>query len=199
MLNHKPITTLLMASLALAPLAGCDNLPGNKKEQGAVIGGVGGAVAGSALAKNNRLLGALIGGALGAGGGYLIGSSLDKSDPSKNREEAVRADRRARDNPATVDDARRARTADINGDGYVTMDEVVAMGKAGLSDDEMITRLERTGQFFELTSDQESYLTNHGVSRRVVMAMRDINQDVKNKAYDRYGNKSETRNDRISQ
>ena len=199
MLNYKPITALLMASLALAPLAGCDNLPGNKKEQGAVIGGVGGAVAGGALAKNNRLLGALIGGALGAGGGYLIGSSLDKSDPSKNREEAVRADRRARDNPATVDDARRARTADINGDGYVTMDEVVAMGKAGLSDDEMITRLERTGQFFELTSDQESYLTNHGVSRRVVMAMRDINQDVKNKAYDRYGNKSETRNDRISQ
>src|SRR5437667_3964327 len=202
MLNYKPITALLMASLALAPLAGCDNLPGNKKEQGAVIGGVGGAVAGGALAKNNRLLGALIGGALGAGGGYLIGSSLDKSDPSKNREEAVRADRRARDNPATVDDARRARTADINGDGYVTMDEVVAMGKAGLSDVQMITRLERTGQFFELTSAQEQYLRDHGVSRRVVTAMRDINSDVRTKAYDRYGdripNDSGTRNDRIS-
>ena len=199
MLKHKPVITLLIASFALWPLAGCDSLPGDKKTQGAVIGGVGGAVAGGALSKNNRLLGALIGGALGAGGGYLIGSQLDKSDPEKNRDEATRADKRARDNPATADDARRARTADINGDGYVTMDEVVAMGKAGLSDDEMITRLERTGQFFELTSDQESYLTNHGVSRRVVMAMRDINQDVKNKAYDRYGNKSETRNDRISQ
>jgi len=198
MLNNKSIVTLLISSLALAPLAGCENLPGNKKEQGAVIGGVGGAVAGGALAKNNRLLGALIGGALGAGGGYLIGSSLDKSDPSKNREDAVRADRRARDNPATASDACNARTADINGDGYVTMDEVVAMGKAGLSDDEMITRLERTGQFFELTSDQERYLTDHGVSRRVVTAMRDINQDVRNKAYDRYGNSSSNRNDRIS-
>src|SRR5205823_3838536 len=155
-------------------------------------------VAGGALAKNNRLIGALIGGALGAGGGYLIGSSLDKSDPKRNRNEAVSADRRARDNPATPDDARTARTADINGDGYVTMDEVVAMAKAGLSDDEMITRLERTGQFFELTSDQEQYLRDHGVSRRVVSAMRDINQDVHNKAYDRYGNKSDTRNDRIS-
>src|SRR6266566_2283310 len=112
MLNRKPMISLLIASLALTPLAGCDSLPGDKKTQGAVIGGVGGAVAGGALAKNNRLLGALIGGALGAGGGYLIGSHLDKSDPNKNRDDAVRADRRARDNPATPDSARRARTAD---------------------------------------------------------------------------------------
>ena len=200
MLKHKPVVTLLIASLALWPLAGCDSLPGDKKTQGAVIGGVGGAVAGGVIAKDNRLLGALIGGALGAGGGYLIGSQLDKSDPDRNRDDAVRADKRARENPATPDDARRARTAYINDDGYVTMDEVVAMGKAGLSDDEMITRLERTNQFFELTTEQERYLMDHGVSRRVVTAMRDINQDVRNKAYDRYGNKvsNDTRNDRIS-
>ncbi len=202
MLNQKTLIALLIASLALAPLGGCDSLPGDKKTQGTVIGGVGGAVAGGALAKNNRLLGALIGGALGAGGGYLIGSHLDKSDPKTNRNEAIAADRRARENPATVDDARRAKTADLNGDGYVTMDEVVAMAKSGLSDDEMITRLERTGQFFELTSDQEQYLRDHGVSRRVVTAMRDINSDVRTKAYDRYGdripNDSGARNDRIS-
>src|SRR3954447_6765925 len=141
MLNQKTLIGLLIASIALAPLAGCDSLPGDKKTQGAVIGGVGGAVAGGALAKNNRLLGALIGGALGAGGGYLIGSSLDKSDPNKNRDDAVRAEKRARDNPASASDARSARTADINGDGYVTMDEVVAMSKAGISDDDMINRL----------------------------------------------------------
>src|SRR6478736_3527958 len=87
MLKHKHVITLLIASLILWPLAGCDSLPGDKKTQGTVIGGVGGAVAGGALAKNNRLLGALIGGALGAGGGYLIGSSLDKSDPKKNRDD----------------------------------------------------------------------------------------------------------------
>src|SRR2546421_8754302 len=142
MMWKRTTACLVMGSIGLAPLAGCENLPGNKKEQGAVIGGVGGAVAGGALAKNNRLIGALIGGALGAGGGYLIGSSLDKSDPNKNRDEATRADKRARDNPATASDARNARTADINGDGYVPMDEGVAMAKAGLSDDEMITRLE---------------------------------------------------------
>lgn len=200
MLNQKSVITLLIASLALSPLAGCDSLPGDKKTQGAVIGGVGGAVAGGALVKNNRLLGALIGGALGAGGGYLIGSSLDKSDPNKHREDATKAEKRARDNPVTADEAKRARTADINNDGYVTMDEVVAMSKSGLSDDEMITRLERTGQFFELNTEQENYLTDQGVPRRVVTAMRDINSDVRNKAYDRYGTKSstDTRNDRIS-
>jgi len=201
MLNQKSVIALLIASLVLWPLAGCDSLPGDKKTQGAVIGGVGGAVAGGALAKNNRLLGALIGGALGAGGGYLIGSSLDKSDPNKNRDDAVRSEKRARDNPATADDARHARTADLNNDGYVTMDEVVAMSKAGLSDDEMITRLERTGQFFELNTEQESYLIDHGVHRRVVTAMRDINQDVRSKAYDRYGTSSDNssrRSDRIS-
>src|SRR2546429_2536305 len=118
MLNNKSIVTLLMASIALAPLAGCDSLPGDKKTQGAVIGGVGGAVAGGALAKNNRLLGALIGGALRAGGRHLIGSSLDKSDPSKNREDAVRAERRARDNPVSASEAPTPPTPHIHRYGY---------------------------------------------------------------------------------
>ena len=37
MLNHKPVITLLIASFALWPLAGCDSLPGDKKTQGTVI------------------------------------------------------------------------------------------------------------------------------------------------------------------
>jgi hypothetical protein len=203
MLKHKALITLLISSLALAPLAGCENLPGDKKTQGAVIGGVGGAVAGGALSKNNRLLGALIGGALGAGGGYLIGAQLDKSGDD-DRDDARAANKRAQENPARADDARTASTADINKDGYVTMDEVVAMSKAGLSADDMITRLERTGQFFELNSEQERYLLDQGVPRRVVTAMRDINSDVRNRAYDRYGDRIESedagtrRNDRIS-
>src|SRR5438128_2783347 len=128
MLNQKSIIALMITSLALWPLAGCDSLPGDKKTQGAVIGGVGGAVAGGALAKNNRLIGALIGGALGAGGGYLIGTQLEKSDHhnDENRTAAREADRRARENPVTSEEARRARTADINDDGYVTLDEVVS-------------------------------------------------------------------------
>src|SRR5206468_3037042 len=69
MRTRRLTALVLTASMGLTPLAGCENLPGNKKEQGAVIGGVGGAVAGAAIGKHNRALGALIGGARGAGGG----------------------------------------------------------------------------------------------------------------------------------
>src|SRR5947207_5523189 len=91
----------LSRSIGLAPLAGCENLPGNKKEQGAVIGGVGGAVAGAAIAKNNRALGALIGGALGAGGGYVIGANMDKhkSGDTKSKDAAVASNDKAQKTP----------------------------------------------------------------------------------------------------
>src|SRR5437867_1851582 len=181
MLKHKPVITLLIVSLALAPLAGCDSLPGDKKQQGAVIGGAGGAVAGAALAKNNRLLGALIGGALGAGGGYLIGAQSKKIH-DKKKDEAIDADRRAHESPASVDDVSRSRTADLNNDGFVTLDEVVAMKKAGLSDKEQIDRLKKTDQYFELTSEQEKYLEDNGVSHKVVVAMRDMQPESANVA-----------------
>ena len=57
MLKRTLVSTVLMGSLALAPLTGCEDLPGDEKSQGAVIGGVGGAVAGAALGgEYNRLL-----------------------------------------------------------------------------------------------------------------------------------------------
>lgn len=192
MLKHKAISGLLIGSLALGPLAGCENLPGDKETQGAVIGGVGGAIAGAALGGDNKLLGALIGGAIGAGAGWLIGSQLEKSDRD-DRDDAIKAERRGRENPVTAEQARKARTADVNQDGYVTMDEVVAMERAGLSDDEMIDRLKDTGQFFELTAKQEDYLRDQGVSARVVREMQNINADVRDRAYERYA-RSEKKN-----
>ena len=142
MRRQKVAQALLIGSLALAPLTGCEE---NPRTSGAVIGGAGGAAAGALIAGGHRrILGALLGGALGAGGGYLIGSQVAKAN---DRTAAVRANEYAQTHPVTIEQARHAYTADINGDGYVTMDEVVAMQRAGLSDDEMIRRLERTGQF----------------------------------------------------
>ena len=180
-MKNKAITTLIIGSLSLSPLVGCDSLPGDKETQGAVIGGVGGALGGALVGgEDNRLIGALIGGALGAGGGYLIGAQkdkLDREDRDEVREEAIRADQRATRNPATARDVERARTADVNDDGFVTLDEVIAMREANLSDREMIERLERTGQIFELTASQERQLEDEGVSRDVILAMRDLNRD----------------------
>lgn len=164
-------------SLGLLPFVGCENLPGNKSEQGAVIGGLGGAAAGAAVAKNNRVLGALIGGALGAGGGYLIGAQMDKTSP-QHRDEAVKASKQAQANPATPADVARSQTADLNDDGYVTLDEVVAMHNAGLSDAEMIRRLQLTHQVFELTPQQEQTLRNNGVDQQVIDAMLSMNHPV---------------------
>jgi surface antigen len=167
---------LLISSLTLAPLTGCENLPGSKSTQGAVVGGAGGALAGAAIGRHNRLLGGLIGGALGAGGGYLIGAQMKKND-RQHHDEAITASDRDRDNPPTASEARSARTADLNNDGYVTLNEVVALRQADISDNEMIHRLEDTGQVFYLSTEQEDYLRQRGVSDTVIRAMRTMNQD----------------------
>ncbi len=46
--------------------------------KGAAIGGGSGAIIGAVVSKNNRGLGAVIGGVVGAGGGYAIGRSQDR-------------------------------------------------------------------------------------------------------------------------
>jgi hypothetical protein len=179
MKNPRLVATALITSLSLAPLSGCSKLPGNSKSQGAVIGGIGGALAGAAIGgkgKNKAPLGALIGAAVGAGGGYLIGAQKEKVD-QKRRDEAMAAHQRAESKPATVADVEKARTADLNDDGFVTLDEVVAMERANLSDREMIDRLDRTGQVFELTEEQERYLEDRGVSHEVIVAMRRMTAD----------------------
>lgn len=175
---HKQAAICAISGFALlAPFAGvgCEQLPGGPKEQGAVIGGAGGAVAGAALARGNPLLGALVGGALGAGGGYLIGAHIDRVRDNDS-EEAIEAARRAQTEPVTAEQARAATTGDVNQDGFVTMDEIIAMDRAGFSNREMLQRLEATGHIFELTPEQEEYLVQRGVSREVVTAMRDINR-----------------------
>lgn len=50
----------------------------SKAAKGAIIGGVGGAVAGAVIGKNAK--GAVIGGVIGAAGGYILGRKKDKKD-----------------------------------------------------------------------------------------------------------------------
>lgn len=175
MLKIQSLKLMAIAPVMLA-LVACENLPGERNTQGAVIGGAAGAAAGAAIAKDNKLLGALLGGALGAGGGYVIAAKTDKIS-SNDKDSAARATRKSQENPATAEDARTATSADLNLDGFVTLDEVVAMKDAGFTDDKMIDRLEGTDQVFELTQEQKSYLTERGVSRDVVDSMAQINQD----------------------
>jgi hypothetical protein len=173
----------IVAAAGLALLlnsTGCSSLPGEPKTQGAVIGGVGGAAAGAAIGgKEHRALGALIGGALGAGGGYVIGANSDKIT-GKDSSGAQQATQSAQTQPATAQQARTATTADLNSDGFVTLDEVVAMHQAGIPDQEMLRRLQITGQVFELTAEQQKYLIDRGVSSSVVSQMQSLNKETRN-------------------
>jgi hypothetical protein len=184
---HRFVTWSVLASLGLSLITGCENLPGTRKEQGAVIGGLGGAAAGAAIGgEKHRLLGALLGGVVGAGGGYVIAAQTDKIS-STDTNAAQQAQRNAERQPATAAAARAATTADINRDGFVTLDEVVAMREAGYSDAEMLSRMRATGQIFELTSEQQLYLSSRGVSQYVVSEMQKINLDKKQQILNQRG------------
>jgi len=174
---------LIFSTTAIAVLGlqtGCQQLPGTKGQQGAAIGGAGGAIAGAAIAKENRGLAALIGGVAGAAGGYLIGANSDRI-LGKDTAGAERAVSTAQNSPATSDQARNATTADINRDGFVTLDEVTAMKSAGLSDSEMLARLRASNQVFELTDVQERILREQGISQQVITEMEQINRDTRDR------------------
>jgi len=172
--------TAVISTALLAVTPGCHQLPGTSGEQGAAIGGVGGAATGALIGgEHHRLLGALLGVAVGAGGGYLIGANKDRitGHDTAGAEEAVR---RAQAHPATPQEALSAPTADLNGDGFVTMDEVVAMKRAGFSDPQMLDKMRATGQVFELTADQQNYLRSNGVDDYVIGQIPELNRDVRN-------------------
>ncbi|HEV2293372.1 MAG TPA: glycine zipper domain-containing protein [Tepidisphaeraceae bacterium] len=182
MCSKAMVAAVLMGSLALGPMLGCESLPGDEKSQGAVMGGLGGALAGAAVAgDDDRAVGALIGAVVGAGGGYVIGAKVEEKnekDAERRREEGLRASKNAEANPVSAEAAANAKTADVNSDGFVTLDEVVAMEEAGLSDQDMIRRLQRTQQYFALNDEQEAYLRERGVNDAVIVAMRDMNRQL---------------------
>jgi hypothetical protein len=82
--------------------------------------------------KNKAPLGALIG--RPSGPGWVFDRAQKEKVDQKRRDEAMAAHQRAESKPATVADVEKARTADLNNDGFVTLDEVVAMERANLSD-----------------------------------------------------------------
>lgn len=174
--RRTSIATLCLGAL-FAPLVGCQNLPGGSKAEATPGGASAGTNSGAgALAdREKRGRAALIGGLVGAGGGYLIGSSVKEKEKA-NSQSADEAGRRARENPAAASQVAQSTSADLNADGFVTMDEVVAMQKAGLSEDDMIDRLKRTDQVFEMTQQQERYLADRGISQRMIERMPSLNR-----------------------
>jgi hypothetical protein len=121
----------------------------------------------------------LVGGELGVGGGFLIGAAPQKIT-SHQRAEAVAAAQHAEQSPAQLLQVRESKTADLNNDGYVTLDEVMAMVRAGLTPGEIGQRLSDTHYQFRITPEQQRYLTDRGVKPDVIAMLQALQESSAN-------------------
>jgi hypothetical protein len=133
-------------------LAGC-NSP-YRSDQGAVVGGLTGAGLGALVGNSlgNTGAGAAIGAGVGALSGAAVGGSLDEIE-ARNRAEI---------------EARLGRPAPA---GAVTMDDVVAMTRAGVSEEVIVTHVQNHGMAAPLRAGDLIVLQQQKVSPRVVQIM----------------------------
>lgn len=171
------LKTMGLAVLAAAILVGCARLPYQRTTETSVAGAAAGAAVGAVLAgDDDQMLGALLGGVLGAATGYVIGAETGWFGEG-NEKAFDQTVNRARNDPATVEDVSGSYDADLNNDGLVTQDELIALSHAGLSADEIIDRLEATNQVFHVNAAQRQSLLEAGVDPQVVYELEEINQD----------------------
>jgi hypothetical protein len=60
----------------------------------------------------------------------------------------------------------------------MTVDDVIRLSKAGLSDDVIIQQIRKKGQRFDLSTDQLVQLKSASVSERVIQAMIEPTEDT---------------------
>lgn len=148
-------------SLLLCILAGgCET----NAQTGALAGGVGGAAVGAGIGSLSHARageGALIGGAVGALGGYLIGNEMDKAQ-QRERDRYQQSVRSYRE-PAYEQAPPRDR---------VTKADIVKWTAQGVREDIIIDRIERSGVVFRLTAAEENELRDAGVSEEVIRTMK---------------------------
>ena len=151
----KPLLISGVASLAVL-LGGCVNPDGttNNTGTGALIGAGSGAFLGAvAGGPRNGGAGALIGATAGLIAGSLIGNSID-------REQAARLQATAPETYARVDQSQPLSLADVK-----------ALAKAGISEDVMINQIKSSRTIFHLSAADIIDLRDAGVSDKVVNYM----------------------------
>jgi len=147
MMKAKCLWLLLVATSVL----GCQS--SNYAERGTAIGALTGALAGAAIGENNGKAGAgaVIGTAVGALAGTAIGESSD-ADIARNN--------------AIIQERLGRQLA-----GAVTVDDVIVMAQANLSDDVIITHVRANGVANPPRREDLITLSNAGVSDAVIKAM----------------------------
>lgn len=106
----------------------------------------------------------------GPGGGWIIAATPQHID-QHSLGSAQQANRQAEQQPSGPADVERSDNCDLNGDGFVTMDEILALRRAGLSTDQLISRVRKTPETFSLTDRQKQYLRDRDISQKVIDTM----------------------------
>jgi uncharacterized protein YqgC (DUF456 family) len=152
----KLLTVLTLTALVMFSLTGC--YAPTYAQRGAGLGAVTGALAGTAIGHHNgdTAAGTLLGAAAGTLAGAAIGDTIDHEVA---RSEAIIEERLGR------------RLA-----GATTVNDVIAMSQAGLSDDVIATHMRANGVSRTPSVDELITLRNSGVSDTVIKAMQQTPQ-----------------------
>ncbi len=141
----------LVAALSLLA-AGCQSA--SNADQGALFGGATGGVLGGIIGHqfHNTAAGAVIGAGAGALTGAVVGNKIDESE-ARNR--ALIEQRLG--HPVSA--------------GAVSIEDVIAMTRAGVSEPVIVTHVNNNGVVRPLTTSDITYLTQNGVSPAVIQTM----------------------------
>jgi outer membrane lipoprotein SlyB len=156
MKSYKLHSLVFAMAASTVVLTGCQNPDGtqNNTGSGALIGGVIGAIAGSAIGgPHHGGEGALIGAAAGAVGGGLIGNSVDQEQNARLRAQAPQT-------YVKVDQGQPLSVADVK-----------ALAKAGISTDVIINQIRNSRTVYHLSTADIIDLRDAGVSDQVINYM----------------------------
>jgi outer membrane lipoprotein SlyB len=146
---------IFAAAASAVVLTGCQYPNGeqNNTGGGALIGGAIGAASGAVIGGRNAGAGALIGGAIGAITGGLIGNSMDEQQREQLRTQAPQT-------YVNVQQGQPLGTADVK-----------ALAKAGVSDDVIISQIQNSHTVYHLSAADIIDLHSAGVTDKVVNFM----------------------------
>jgi hypothetical protein len=151
-MDRKLSSVVTLVTLIAAASAGCRSP--YYQDQGALLGGATGAGLGAIIGNQSghALGGAAIGGAVGALTGAAVGSGMDDIEARNRAQIAAQLGR-----PAPT--------------GAVTIEDVVAMTRAGVHEELIVTHIHNNGAVSPLRADDLIFLQQQGVSPRVISAM----------------------------
>jgi len=154
---RMPSLLLIAIISSVLSAAGCQSP--YHADNGALLGGLFGAGTGAIIGNQvgNPGAGAAIGAGLGALGGAAVGNAIDESE--------------ARNRAAIAQQLGRQVAA-----GAVTIDDVISMTAAGVSDELIVNHVRANGMVAPLRTNDLILLQQQGVSARVVSAMQETPQ-----------------------